>query len=74
MSSDDAWYVHGSNVYMLDASEYAYRCEKAEKKAIEKYLKEKRSGRAYEACDSHEDALKWADENYSEYGVWHVEE
>ena len=74
MSSDNAWYVYGSNVYMVDASTYEYEVGEGSEKEVNRYLRRLRHERPYEACKSHKAAVAWAWENYSEYGVWFIEE
>ena len=83
MSSDNAWYVYGSDVYMIDASRYMDEVgdpsvypddPEAEERVLRRYLRRLRRSGPHMECESFMDAVRWAEENYAEYGVWIVEE
>jgi hypothetical protein len=70
MSSDNFHYVKGNKVYMGFASDFQYDMERFEERW---YARLARRCRPIYEADSHEAALEWAWDEYSEYGVWREE-
>ena len=74
MSADNFWYVKGNKVYMGDASEYAELFEQAEKVFESGYKQRLERKRPYHEAATHEQALGWALNEYSEYGIYWIDE
>lgn len=74
MSSDNFHFVEGNEVYMGFASDWYYDMEQAEAKAKRRFIKRivKRGHPLYKAKDQ-EAAIRWAVDEYSEYGLWWID-
>ena len=70
MSSDNAWYVRGSSVYIVFQSDLDSYIDEAELECRAAAIAD---GAVYNGM-SHQDAKDWAFNNYAEHGVMFIEE
>lgn len=74
MSSDNFWYVKGNRIYMGDASTYQELQNQASELVDATYRISLSKKHPYHEAQSHQEALRWAQENYAEYGVYWIDE
>jgi hypothetical protein len=74
VSSDNFWFVEGNNVYMGDASDFAWFMEQAADKAERKYRERvMRKHEPYHTAEDPDTAREWAMDEYAEYGVYWID-
>lgn len=69
MSSDNFYIVKGNKVFQGDMSDFCYAQIQAIAKFERRYFDRMARKKPYHVAESHEAAVEWAHNEYSEYGV-----